>query len=742
VSAGNPYFKKVKGPRTVESVGKKVSKFGVETVFKRYLERQGEQSVSAIRREAVRSLEHFKPPPKVSVSEWADQKRILTSKDSPDIGKWVTDKAPYQREMMDVLGDLFVEQVVLMCGSQTGKTAGSVLNTLGYYIDLDPCPILLVYPTVTDAEKVSRQRVAPMIEACPSLRRRIEKYSRDPETGDTLLMKNFPGGTLIIGGADRPNSLANFPIRILLLDEIDRYKASAGQEGDPVQLAITRTSNYWNRKIVLSSTPTSRQSSRIFFAFEHSSQGRWNLQCPGCFQYQQLLWDQIDYSTVPGKILATCRYCSQGHTKAKWLSQKGAWIHQFPENKVRGYHVNSIVSPWLSWETLVEEWIKASDAAKRGNDNLRKVFINTRLAEVWEENVIRIHTHKLYERREFYGIEEFDIVSNHSKDSSSGVGETKEPYEIEVPDGVYLLTCGVDVQDVQKRIHYEVVGWGKGYESWGIEYGVLMFDPYEPEWWKLMDDLVYNRLFRCSGDRYMRVRKALFDSNGAVGPSIYAYTRKRQPRFYAIKGSPHEKPIAGAFTESYRLDLKYNTMWYPVNTNMAKDELFHKLLIGTPGIGYCHFPCGLDQDMPIRGYDNDYFEGLTSETKKEIVDKWGFTRFKYSKEGATRTSNEPLDCRIYARAALELAEQRGALERMAEPDYVKDAKTTANPTIFTPNSFKNTQKSAKIEQIDEEFNIYREIQEETGKKFTGPTKGLFGQFGATKSNLDLFSDEY
>jgi phage terminase large subunit GpA-like protein len=667
-------------------------------------------------------MSFMRPPPKMSVSEWADKNRVLTSEDSPETGKWRTETAPFQREMMDAIGDPTCEQVVLMCASQTGKTAGCVLNTLGYFIDVDPCPILLVYPSVTMAEKVSRQRISPMIRNCPSLRKKIYRTTwRGMDRGsDSLLLKSFQGGMLVMGGAEKPDSLSSFPMRVVLLDEIDRYKQDVGTEGDPIQLAITRASNFWNRKIILSSTPTIHGSSRIEFAYGHSSQGHWNVQCPSCFEFQELKWEHIDYSSQPGKILAGCQHCGTLSSKARWLNTKGKWFHKHPERKIKGYHVNAIVSPWVSWETLVNEWIQANNAKRSGNTTLLKVFLNTRLAETFFDYAVRVESHMLYERRELY--------------------------EAEIPDGVLVLTVGADVQDIQKRINYEIVGWGHGYESWGIEYGTILADPREKEWQDVFDSLVFNRIFRFANGKGIRVRRGLIDANGSIGPYIYRYTKKRQPRIYSCKGSGHELPTQGSFTGAFKIDNTYNTMWYPINTVMGKDEMFQRLLIREPGPAFCHFPCGIDEE-DVRGYSNEFFIGLTSEQKHEDTNNLGYTVYKYKKEGASHQSGEPLDCRNYARAALELIEQNTPLAKYREPDYLKGEGIATTATIDLTRS----QVSAKTNEINEKTREKIDFNEEISENRGNPTKstqntskhplfGKFGTFGSINKNFDPFQE--
>jgi phage terminase large subunit GpA-like protein len=364
---------------------------------------------------------------------------------------------------------------------------------------------------------------------------------------------------------------------------------------------------------------------------------------------------------------------------------------------------------------LVDEWILANKAKRAGNNSLLKVFINTKLAETYEDYALRIDSHVLYDRREMY--------------------------RAEVLDGVLVLTVGIDVQEIQKRINYEIVGWGKEYESWGIEYGTILVDPRDKEWHDLLDDRLYNRVFRFADGRGIQVRKGLMDANGAIGPYVYYWTKRRQPRFFSCKGSGHETFIQSTFTGVHRLDLKYNTTWFPVYTINGKDEMFQRLFVVEPGAGFCHFPMGINEE-DVRGYSNDYFIGLTSEQKHEDVNNLGYTVYKYKKEGASRTSGEPLDCRVYARAALEIVEQTRKIAKMEQPDYVKNATKTGSVHPFFDHS---VNKVAKDQQPTIESIAFYEDVNEMGRNIVDARKkpqdkSQFGSYGTKLQDFNPFSD--
>lgn len=196
----------------------------------------------------------LEPPPDLTLSQWADRYRRLSSESGSKGGKWNTEKAPWQREIMDAITDISVEKVVVMSAAQMGKTDAFLLNTIGYYMHYDPCTILCMQPTLSLAETMSKDRLMPMVRDTPALRDKINEKSRT--AGNTIFKKAFPGGRITMTGANSPTELRSRPIRILLADEIDAYPPTAGAEGDPLILAGKRLTTYWNRKEVDTSTPT------------------------------------------------------------------------------------------------------------------------------------------------------------------------------------------------------------------------------------------------------------------------------------------------------------------------------------------------------------------------------------------------------------------------------------------------------------------------------------------------------
>lgn len=572
----------------------------------------------------------LKPPPDITLSKWADGYRRLSTEGSAEPGQWRTSRAPYQKGIMDAISDRETERVVIMSCSQIGKTDAAILNPIGYYMDYDPAPIMVVQPTIAMGETFSKERLAPMLRDTPALQGKVGSVrSRTGE--NTILEKSFPGGYIVIAGANSAASLASRPVRVLLFDEVDRAPESAGTEGDPVELAMVRTTTFWQRKIVLTSTPTIKGSSRIEQLYQDSTQEQWCLPCPSCGEKQPLEWPRLNFETLE----LACRECGCLHSRQEWLSREGEWIARQAEHKVRGFHLNALVSPWSKWGDLVDEWRKAAQLAERGDPEKLKVFINTKLGETWEDRGEKVDGHSLLSRR--------------------------EPYYAQIPDGVCVLTLGVDVQD--DRLAYEVVGHGLDGESWGIEYGELWGDPRQSrsDVWTQLDSVWAKR--RCYGSgQSLSICAACVDSGGHAVDAVYAYCKARENRrIWAIKGEGGEgKP----FTEKWRRTKRNRNLLFILGVNAGKDAIMAKLRVQRPGPGYCHFPRAEDGGA-LQGYGEHYFEGLTSEKKTAVRGRNGFVKYEWVKNPGAR--NEPLDCRNYANAALEIYKPNLPAIHQSEP---------------------------------------------------------------------------
>ena len=555
-------------------------------------------------------LARFKASPRLRLSDWADKFRQLSREGSAEPGRWRTSRAEYQRGIMDAITDPSIERVVVMKGAQVGWTE-IINNALGYFVDHDPSPVLTVQPTVEMAEAWSKERLAPMIRDTAVLRDRF-KDPRSRDSGNTLRHKEFEGGYIAIIGANAPSGLASRPIRVVLADEIDRYPASAGTEGDPLKLAEKRQATFWNRKTLLGSTPTIKSVSVIEREYGQSDMRRYFVPCPHCTEDQSLSWAQVKWDQdakghhVPSSASYQCEHCGTLWSDLeRWDAiAKGQWRATAPFAGSAGFHVSQLYSPWVKLERMVREFVEA-----KGNPSLLQVWINTVLGETWEEQGEAVE--------------------------AAGLRGHCEPYgESDLPEGVHFATAGVDVQG--DRLEVEVTGWGPGDESWGIRYDVLYGDPAQDAVWKDLDALLLEKFWTESG-RLVRIRSACIDTGGHHSAQVLKFCRARVARMvYPVKGASGPRPVWPK-RASKTGNTKEN-IWI-VGVDTAKDAIYGRFKIKTPGPGYCHLPMD---------YDDAWFEQATAE---KVV-----TRYKEGRpyrvwvlEKGRR--NEALDCRVYAFAA-------------------------------------------------------------------------------------------
>lgn len=351
----------------------------------------------------ARCVATLKPPPELTLSQWADRYRMLSAESSAEPGRWHTDKAPYQREIMDAIGDAHIRRVVIMCAAQLGKTE-LLLNILGYFMAYAPAPILVMQPTLDMGQTFSKDRLAPMIRDTPVLRGLVDVKSR--YAGNTILKKNFPGGHITIVGANSATGLASRPIKVLLADEVDRYPGSAGTEGDPLSLAQKRQTTFWDKKTVMVSTPVIKGHSRIETEYNQSTREEWNVPCPECGHYQPFVWANLifDPDDLQKEIVYKCERCGCVANEYRWKqqSQQGRFVAENPGTETRGFHLNTLASTFCGWKEIVQKFIVAKEQLDQGNPEGMKVWVNTELGETWEERGEQVEDTELFNRREIY----------------------------------------------------------------------------------------------------------------------------------------------------------------------------------------------------------------------------------------------------------------------------------------------------------------------------------------------------
>ena len=560
----------------------------------------------------IRLIAILTPPPNKTILDWAKEDRIVSSEEASAPGPWYSDGVPYLDGIMLAISDDKTEKVVVKCAAQMGKTNAAVLNPLGYYITYDPCPIMIVQPTIQMAQSFSLKRITPMLRDTPCLRKKFA-LDKPRNSENKILEKSLPGGYVVISGANSAPSLKSRPIRILLVDETDEMPDDLDGQGDPIELAIVRTNAFPDRKIVLTSTPTIKGHSKIETAYDDSTRERWMHQCPKCGEWSQFAWPRLDFAALK----MGCPYCDDFFTRREWEKKGGRWIAENPDHLVRGFHVNALDSQ-MAWETLISKWTEAQRLAKKGDYTKLKTFINTVLAEEWEVRGEVLESHALEARREVYNAE--------------------------LPDGVCVLTMGVDVQD--NRLAYEVVGWGLGFESWGIEYSEIFGDPRLGEVWNRLSDLL-DRAWSYKNGKRIRISRVAIDTGGHMTTETYNYCLAKKSRgVYPIKGQPGDKlPLIRPSQKAREKGL------FMVGVDSIKYDWMSWLKVGEPGDKYCHFPKDKD-GIPARGYDTTYFQMLTAEKRIVVKNKKGYTVYEWHKEAGAR--NESFDCRVYARAALRI----------------------------------------------------------------------------------------
>lgn len=602
----------------------------------------------------------FTPPSLMTVSQWADSFRKLSPEASAEPGQWDTARAEYQRGIMDAASDPLVHTLVVMASAQTGKS--EVLNNItGYFIDQDPAPILLLQPTLEMAETWSKDRLGPMLRDTPVLQGKVSD-PRSRDSGNTLRHKTFPGGHVTMAGANSPASLASRPVRTVLADEVDRYPASAGEEGDPVSLAKKRSTTFWNRLLVLTSTPTVKWRSRIEAAFEESDKRHFHVPCPCCGYEQKLVWQQVKWPEGhPSEAKYECEECAERWTDARrWAAiRDGKWSATAEFKGTAGFHLTALVSPWVPLRDVVGEFLDAKADPER-----LKVWTNTVLAETWEERGDSVEQTELDRLFEPYGSEA-------------------------LPSEINVLTAGVDTQD--DRLECEMVGWGDGEESWGVEYHVIYGDPAGDDVWKRLDDVLLKTWQREDGV-LLRVQATAIDSGGHFTDRVLSFAAARaRRRVYAIKGKGGEAvpiwPRRKSKSRNTGQDL------YIVGVDTAKDAIHARWSIQGPGPGYAHLPA--DSEL---GYDADWCSQVMAEHRVTRYSQGRpYTRWEPKKK---RARNEALDNRVYAMAAmksLSKRQKRPPVPPKHQPDPVAHAKphTPQQPTTEPPVASKRSHRSTR-----------------------------------------------
>ncbi len=586
-------------------------------------------------------LKGLKPIRRITVSEWAEAYRVLGRGVSNMAGPWRNSVTPYLVDVMDALS-VFApyKEVVFMKGTQIGATSVAE-NFIGYCMHITPAPIMNMFPTVSVAKRNSKRRIAPLISDSPALNS-IVSPAKSRDGGNTVLEKEFPGGSILLCGANSPSDLRSVNIRFVVFDEIDEYPSDLAEQGDPIEIGKKRTSSYdSNKKILYISTPKTKGNSHIEKAFLDTDQNYLHVPCPHCEGYQQLVFEQFRFEVGnPDAVYYECVYCGKeihNHHKS-YMLKKGKWQPKVPEkvsDKKIGFHLSAFYSPvgFYSWATMAKDYEMAKD------DPIKmKTFVQTTLGEAYEEDGDQPPFQQLFERN------------------------INSPYqENEVPGDVCFLTAGIDVQ--KDRIEVEVVGWGKGKRSYSICFRQYLGKPEEAGVWRELSQMLSETWVRVSDGLLFGLSFTLIDSGYSTN-EVYAFAlRMGLSRILPVKGQETQvTPISTPKAVYIKRDGKKSEALklITVNTSYYKSALYAHLGLrrdDTTGENgpplYCHFP---------NNYQMEHYKRLTAEKRVSMPGVRGFEREMWKKVYAR---NEQLDCRVYAMAAATLF----GIDRMSDAEY-------------------------------------------------------------------------
>lgn len=553
------------------------------------------------------ALGYLLPPEEMTVSQWAEKYRILEAKTSAMPGPWKNEQTPYLCGIMDEFNNYGTEEIIFVKPTQVGGTE-AMQNMLGYVIALDPAPAMVVYPTDSLAKSVSENRIEPMITACPELAERYDKLHSD------RLELQFDGMYLSLEGSNSPSRLASKAIRFLFLDEVDKYPGASGREADPISLARERTKTFHNRKIFMTSTPTLK-TGHIWRAKENADvEKHYFVPCPHCGEYIELKWSQVRFPSdenmsVSERAECAAYVCSEcgcyinDAQKIKMI-QRGRWQavrHTRFARKVV-FWINTLYSPFVSFSDAVREFLLSKDDPERLQN-----FINSWLAEPWEDTKLKTSTELVMERR------------------------TEFP-EFVVPPWVKMLTGGVDVQE--NCLYWTIRGWGDFLTSQLIACGQAFgFDDIEN---------VMNLEYRYESGEKIMVRLALIDS-GNNADEVYDFCASASDWALPCKGS------SNAMLAHYKISRvnKTASRAYGMNLILVDTGKYKDMIAGRMrkqngrGSWMVHADCS-----------REYAQQVTAEHKVNVKNG-----AKMRQEWVLKTShadNHFLDCEVYAACAADI----------------------------------------------------------------------------------------
>jgi phage terminase large subunit GpA-like protein len=617
------------------------------------------------------------PPPRISVATWADEYRKLAKEAGSTSGNWSTSTVEIARGPMMAVTEPGVHVITTMVSTQLLKTA-LLENIFGYFAHLDPCPILLLQPKEAAAEQFSKERISPLIRVTPVLRDLVGT-SKTRNADETLLFKAFPGGFLALAGAGSPDNLARRPIRVLLADEVDKYPVT--REGDPIALAEERTATFGvNWLSVRACSPTVEDESRIEASYKESDQRRASVACPHCGHrmfldfFKHIDWDKRrdENGTVlqhfPKTARIACEDCGEIWSEGDRLNalQTTRWHQTRPFECCGHRHVPldaydrawrdgddtisvGVIWDWWQSDRYAVYRAKCPDCGTWAVDNEHAGFQAGKEYSPWQKDKPSDMAAKWLaaegdedKKQTWWNTQRGLPYRPHSGKALrlEALVARGEKWAAQVPDGVAVITVGVDTQDY--RFEIEVVGWGRNEESWSIDYEVIEGDMETPEPWDRLDAFL-ETIWRRADGRPFEAMAVCIDSGGHHTQKVYDFSKARLGRkIWAIKG---ESAISGKRNPVWPIkkpSRKTKASFRPVilGVNAAKDTIRNRLHVEEPGPGFMHFPSNRDIG---------YFEQLTSE--RSVVKVTNGQKYRVWELPSGR-ANEALDCRVYAYAAL------------------------------------------------------------------------------------------
>ncbi|WP_338928167.1 terminase gpA endonuclease subunit (plasmid) [Roseomonas mucosa] len=589
----------------------------------------------------------LRPPPRLHVDQWADRFRVLSPEASSTPGKWDTGRVEIARGVMRAVTEPGVRSISVMACTQLLKT--EVLNNvLGYRMHLNPGPMLVIQPTEGMAEAWSKDRLAPMLRDTPALRDLVTRKGRDSDS--TILHKVIPGGHVTMVGSNSPAELASRPIRDVYEDEGDKWAMSAGAEGDPGMLAEERTATFPSSRLVYRScSPTIKGRSWIGRHIGNSDQRKHFVPCPHCGVQQVMRFGTpaspggVKWGRGPDGEPKTegaayhCPHCGCAWSEAERLGALalGEWrqtrpfrccgVDQDPvvaheadptrtdlweasrdpdgnlfvwracctecrrwavSNQDAGFlDASKLYSPWEPMPVLAAKFLTA-----RKTPETLKVFMNTSLAVLWEEQGEQADGQSLLGRREAY------------------------PCGDRVPDEVVALFSSVDAQ--RNRAEVQTIGIGRDEQVWIVDYQIVPGDLADPSTLAELEKVIWRPRTRGDGRQFFPEAVAVDVGDGgapAAAAALYRFCADhRARRCFAIRGAKDRDAVIWARKPS--ISRKHNAPVYWVGTQRTKSLLASRLALKRPEVdgmpgdappGYIH----LSKDV----CDPAYIEQLTVE---------------------------------------------------------------------------------------------------------------------------------